>query len=170
MSLFTEPKCKHGKPWNCCFQCNEEHNLTKNEYYCYRCRRYFISLDGKCPNNCGCVPEKGPKIDEHEHELNEAGQCYHCSYTMFPHKPDTANGGCMTNYDIVKKLIGEINPVGETNTDEIRFKNLQNMALLVEHLLHDINKVSYDNIKREELSIKKAALFAQKFLTSQGIS
>jgi len=31
----------------------------------------------------------------------------------------------MTNYDVVQKMLGQIEPVGETNTDNTRFINLK---------------------------------------------
>lgn len=31
----------------------------------------------------------------------------------------------MTNTDVIKKLIGKINTIGETNTDNERFENLK---------------------------------------------
>ena len=41
----------------------------------------------------------------------------------------------MTNTDVVKKLIGKINPIGETNTDNERFENLKAMCELVNNLI-----------------------------------
>lgn len=74
----------------------------------------------------------------------------------------------MDVYMIVKKLIGEINPVGETNTDHIRFHNLQEMTQLVDKLLTDMNYVA-QNKGREEFSMNKAGQFAGDFLDSIGI-
>jgi len=77
----------------------------------------------------------------------------------------------MTYYEIVKKLIGEINPIGETNVDKIRFENLKVMAELVNELIIAIDNVAYNNKNRHEYSIKKAAEFAEKFLSETiGIS
>lgn len=73
----------------------------------------------------------------------------------------------MTHHDIVKKLIGRINPVGETNTDNERFENLQAMTDLVESLLLDIHAVAVNNIGSHEFSVKRAADFAQKFLANR---
>ena len=47
-----------------------------------------------------------------------------------PHKIDT-----MTVHEIVNKLIGNINPVGETNTDNDRFENLKAKCELVNLLI-----------------------------------
>ena len=71
----------------------------------------------------------------------------------------------MTNYEIVKKLIGEINPVGETNTDDDRFENLKEMTDLVNMLINDIDNVSYRYRSRGEFSMKRASKFAHEFLT-----
>lgn len=37
----------------------------------------------------------------------------------------------MTNYDVVTKLIGPIDPTGETHTDMERYTNLETMCGLV---------------------------------------
>ena len=77
----------------------------------------------------------------------------------------------MTTYDVVKKLIGPIYPVGDSGEDELRFKNLEIMTLLVHALVMDIDEVSYRNKTRQEDSIKKAVKFADKFLKEDlGIS
>jgi len=75
----------------------------------------------------------------------------------------------MTNYDVVTKLIGPIKPVGETNRDEDRFLNLQEMTELVDKLLTDIDAVAYENMNRGEFSRKRAGEFAKKFLDKIGI-
>ena len=71
----------------------------------------------------------------------------------------------MTNTDVVKKLIGNINPIGETNTDNERFENLKAMCELVNNLVSEIDNVSYVNAGSREFSVKRASEFAQKFLT-----
>lgn len=70
----------------------------------------------------------------------------------------------MTIYDIVKKLVGNIEPVGCTQTDNVRFENLENMTTLVELLLTDIDDVAYYFKDRHEDSLLKASKFASKFL------
>jgi len=69
----------------------------------------------------------------------------------------------MEIYDIVKKLIGEINPVGETNTDDKRFENLKATINLIDELLLDIDKVA-ENKDRCEFSIKRAGEYTYKYL------
>ena len=41
----------------------------------------------------------------------------------------------MDYHGIITKLIGPIEPVGETNEDEKRFSNLTNMTILVDRLV-----------------------------------
>lgn len=69
----------------------------------------------------------------------------------------------MTHTEIVKKLIGEITPIGETNTDNERFENLKAMCRLVNDLVVEIDNVAI-NLNRPEYSIKRAAEYAEKFL------
>lgn len=70
-----------------------------------------------------------------------------------------------TVYDVVKKLIGEISPVGETNEDNRRFENLQELTKLVDQLVMDIDNVSCKKDSYEH-SVKKAGEFAYDFLTN----
>ena len=70
----------------------------------------------------------------------------------------------MTNYDVVKKLVGRITPVGETNTDDERFENLKALTHLVELLILDIDKVACDYKDKEEFSVRRAGEFAYNFL------
>ena len=74
----------------------------------------------------------------------------------------------MDIYDVVKKLVGHIHPVGETNEDGIRFSNLMVMTDLVDRLLTDIDRVGMQK-NRQEYSIQKAGKFASDFLTQIGI-
>ena len=69
----------------------------------------------------------------------------------------------MDIHEIVKKLVGKIDPVGETNTDNDRFENLKVMTDLVDDLLTDINWVAQQN-NRHEYSINRAGQFAASFL------
>lgn len=69
----------------------------------------------------------------------------------------------MEIYDVVKKLIGPIEPVGETNQDDKRFKNLSQLTDLVDKLVFDINQVAgFSN--SEEYSVKRAGNHAKQFI------
>jgi hypothetical protein len=71
-------------------------------------------------------------------------------------------------YKVITKLIGPINPVGETHTDTSRFENLKVMTEVVDQLLTDIDRVaSYHD--RIEYSMKLAGQHACKFLDKIGI-
>lgn len=68
----------------------------------------------------------------------------------------------MNYYEITKKLIGEIRPVGETNTDNDRFENLKAMVDLVGKLVEDIEDVA-TCANRSEFSVQRAGNLARKF-------
>ena len=74
----------------------------------------------------------------------------------------------MNIHEIVKKLVGEIRPIGDSRVDAERFENLKAMTELVDQLLSDI-----DNIipckNNYQASIKKAGEFADKFFSRLGI-
>ena len=69
----------------------------------------------------------------------------------------------MTNHDVVKKLIGPVCPVGETNADAARFKNLEEMIELTDNLLFDIGAVAEEH-SRPEYSVARAGKRADQFL------
>ena len=71
--------------------------------------------------------------------------------------------------DVVRKLIGPVDPVGETNADDQRFKNLQVLTELVDRLVFDIDQVGMQK-NRAEYSRNRAGQFADKFLTDLGIT
>ena len=66
--------------------------------------------------------------------------------------------------EIVMKLIGPVNPVGETRTDDERFENLKQLCELVDSLVVIIDKVT-PNERRHEFSMKRAGEYASNFLT-----
>lgn len=66
---------------------------------------------------------------------------------------------------IVMRIVGPINPVGETNTDGARFENLKALCELVNDLVTKIDTVAYENKDSYEFSRKRAGEYAEKFLT-----
>lgn len=70
--------------------------------------------------------------------------------------------------DVVRKLIGPIDPVGESNEDDRRYENLKNLAHVVEQLICDIDRIT-PNKRRNEFSIKRAGEFADKFFDDLGV-
>ena len=68
-------------------------------------------------------------------------------------------------YEVVTALVGFINPVGETCTDDNRLENLKSECHLIDLLLEDIARVSGKR-GAAEFSIKRAAEFAQTYLDS----
>lgn len=75
----------------------------------------------------------------------------------------------MTIYDIVKKLIGEIEPVGAEHVDKGRFENLEAMIDLVEKLHHDLDTIVYKNKDFHQDSIKRSCARINKYLDDMGI-
>lgn len=74
----------------------------------------------------------------------------------------------MELYDVVTKLIGPIQPVGETTEDEKRFNNLKEMTDLIDQLLTDVDRVASCK-NRPEYSMKHAGEFADRFMDNMGI-
>lgn len=69
----------------------------------------------------------------------------------------------MTNYDVIKKLLGPIEPVGESNFDEKRYENLEATIEVVDKLLCDLNEVAGED-DRLEHSIAKIGKRASQFI------
>lgn len=69
----------------------------------------------------------------------------------------------MDYYEIVKKLIGPIVPVGETHTDDKRYENLKSHMLLVEKLVEDLEYVAYLSSKPEH-SVSRAGKKASELI------
>ena len=69
--------------------------------------------------------------------------------------------------DITRKLTGRINPIGETNTDNIRYENLNTTIELAERLLIEISIVA-SHKDRAEYSMSRAGKCAAKFLSTVG--
>jgi hypothetical protein len=65
--------------------------------------------------------------------------------------------------DVVRKLIGPIDPYAESAIDAKRFENLKEMCLLANKILFDINQVA-NHSESGFASVKKAGEYAQKFL------
>ena len=70
--------------------------------------------------------------------------------------------------DVVRRLVGPIDPVGDQGIDNKRFENLKAMTKLVDRLVGDIDCVA-ENKLRYEFSMKRAGEFADKFLDDLGI-
>lgn len=69
----------------------------------------------------------------------------------------------MTNYDVIKKLLGPINPQGESNTDKERYENLEATIEVVNQLIGDVINVSH-NRTRHEMSMREAGQKAYGYL------
>ena len=74
----------------------------------------------------------------------------------------------MEYYDVIKKLLGPIMPIGETNIDDKRYENLKNTIIVAEKLISDIYDTSAV-ATRQEYSMKRAAKLAEEFLRENGI-
>lgn len=75
----------------------------------------------------------------------------------------------MELFDIVLKLTGPIDPVGETHTDDTRFENLKQLLELMKELHTKIDAIADENCDRGEYSMRRAGLECQKYLDWLGI-
>lgn len=76
----------------------------------------------------------------------------------------------MTNYDIVKKLIGEVRPKGDASRDYQILENLKQLIKLHGEIHKVINDIAYDFRDDKQASIKMCQQEASKYLDSLGIN
>jgi hypothetical protein len=69
----------------------------------------------------------------------------------------------MEMIDVVRRLLGPIEPVGESNEDERRLKNLEATIEIVDRLLCDIGSAAQD-ADRVEHSMRVIGQRAKQFL------
>jgi len=74
----------------------------------------------------------------------------------------------MDIYDIVMKLTGPVNPVGDSQVDADRKVNLEVLLDLTDRLLTKIDQVA-DNKDRVEWSMKQAGKMCDEWQTRRGI-
>lgn len=75
----------------------------------------------------------------------------------------------MTNYDVVKKLIGDVRPKGDASRDYEILENLRDLIELHSEIHRAIDDVAYDFKDRYEGSVKMCQQEASKYLDSLGI-
>ncbi len=76
----------------------------------------------------------------------------------------------MTNYDVVKKLIGDIRPIGDASRDPHRLENLKAMCELMNEIHSAIDAVAYDFKDDWQGTVKLCCDEANKYIDSLGIS
>lgn len=59
--------------------------------------------------------------------------------------------------DIVDKLVGRIDPIGDTAIDNERFENLKVYCELIDTMVRNIDDIAYNNMNSELSSIKKSS-------------
>lgn len=72
-------------------------------------------------------------------------------------------------YELVTQLIGPIEPVGESHTDEKRHQNLERMINLADSLVTDIDRVAHEFKNNHQASMKHSSVLASNFLDEIGI-
>lgn len=71
----------------------------------------------------------------------------------------------MTNYDVVKKLIGNITPVADSAIDSQRLENMKAMCELLRQIFEDVDDVACRYRNSLYSSQKEVGQYANKFLS-----
>lgn len=75
----------------------------------------------------------------------------------------------MTNFDVVKKLIGNVRPKGDASRDYEILENLKVLCELHAEIHKAIDDVVYDFRNSNEGSVKMCCEHASKYIDSLGI-
>ena len=75
----------------------------------------------------------------------------------------------MSLFSIVLKLTGPVAPVGETQTDDARFENLQQLLGLMAKLHGLVDDIATQNKDRHEFSMSRAGKKCDEYLNYLGI-
>lgn len=67
--------------------------------------------------------------------------------------------------DVVLKLVGPIEPIGETNVDDKRLENLETLFVVTEDLVNKIKILVEEYENYPEYSMKRVALTSAEFLS-----
>ena len=70
--------------------------------------------------------------------------------------------------DVIRKLIGQVEPIGSSHIDEDRYKNLIVLCEVVDELLGDISSVR-QNKNRVEYSMNRSGKYADEWLNDRGM-
>ena len=68
--------------------------------------------------------------------------------------------------EIVYRLTGKIEPLGDSSVDNERYDNLKKICHLVEGLITDIDDMVFINSDAKEFSVKRSVEYGSKFLES----
>lgn len=71
--------------------------------------------------------------------------------------------------DIVRKLTGVIDPVGETHTDDRRYENLKVRLALMRELHREVAEIAEYHKDRQEFSMSRAGKECDQYLDWLGI-
>ena len=69
-----------------------------------------------------------------------------------------------TLFEFIKKVIGEIDSVGEDDTDEERYDNLDKQCVLIGELIQDV-ATQMDHIYKPNYTMCRNGIYAYEFLT-----
>ena len=68
--------------------------------------------------------------------------------------------------DIVNKLVGRIEPIGDTSVDEERFENLKAYCELINEMVKRVDDIVCNNWGSRLASVKKTNDYISDFLTN----
>lgn len=80
------------------------------------------------------------------------------------------NINSMSVMDVVMRLIGPVDPVGQTHEDDRRLANLESLLSLTDSLVTLVKEVRDDNAHSHEYSVKRASKYCANWLVGAGFA
>lgn len=71
--------------------------------------------------------------------------------------------------EVIRRLIGPIQPTGESHSDDARFANLENLLAVMKTLHCEVDEIGYEYKDAHQYSLKRAADRCSKYLDDLGI-
>ena len=133
--------------------------ITSDVFYCNNCGRLLDSDSLMFPGDGWFTP---PIIEQLNQEFNEL-------IKMTRRDRDTRQDSCVEKSDAILSLIGNVHPVGETNTDDRRYENLKLACDVLKHLVCAVREVSVKCEGHGAYSINRAGEYASKCLVDLNI-
>lgn len=157
--VSTEPSPSRENKVRTCVCENQMMQITPDVFYCKNCGRLLDADSLMFPGDGWFAP---PIIEQLNQEFNEL-------IKMTRRDRDTRQDSCVEKSDAILSLIGNVHPVGETNTDDRRYENLKLACEILRNLVNAIREVCVECKEHAAFSINRAGEYACKCLEDLNI-
>ncbi len=68
--------------------------------------------------------------------------------------------------EVVKRIVGDIKPVGDSSIDHKRLENLKSLFELINGLVHEVRIIHIENMNSQQYSVKIASDLSEEFINN----